>query len=1112
MKKSIFILISILLCFAFGISNYSKHSKPVNKSKQTRETWTITGTVTTAEEGDPLPGVNVMIKGTQQGTITDLDGNYRIDVVDSNNVLVFSFIGFESQEITIDNQTVIDVALIEDRVSLEEVVVVGYGTVKKSSLTGSVASVSAEELKMPTPKTWKRSNKSVNAVRLSVGDNEDDTLMLIGTEMKVQVDGFRARVLSNYYFYSEDDNYEGTFKIRMPTGASPYYFAFGPTEYLNKEDDEYVSFENFYDIDIYDYYEGDSLQLIHSKILDTKSEQWKQPKEAKVVPLQKAAYAYTETVRGQTDPMLAEWGGADVFNCRVFPIEGYHVHRVVIGYDVNLTSINNDKVFNLNIPKSSSATSIDLTVKKLTNARTSVSYKKGLTEDDTYYKLSIESPDSSNIEVRYAQTGNILLTDENKDYFASSFTLDLPKNERKSKAKDAVFAIDVSASSNPDKFNVWLKLLKSTLNNNQQSIKRFNVLFFNIETFWYQQNYVKNTPENVNQLMEFCNQLSLEGATDIGTAVNEFCNPSWAKNKSEKNIFLMSDASVTWGKEELYSISSGIGKKSIIYVYNTGISGTDMNVLAHLARESGGSLFSVTGEDEIEAASKAFNYEAWAVLSVKLAGCSDLLIQGRPKYIFPGQKIIVCGRSVPSKDAVLGLTLENGGKKQNLKLGFDHTIVSNLTKRVYGQVAVNQIESFDFLATKYAVPYAMHFKVPAKSCSMLMLESEEDYKEYNIELEKKSEVVKNSTVGKILSDLYKEVENSKGLEKDKLISQLEKLSKADGVDFEFSDTLRKIIEKTPAKYFRIEPSSFRCKNHFKQALSDTLLLELAKETPQFGLIESEADSLFKKFGKYDALKMLSTIVERNPNDGVLLQDVAFSAMRLGLSEHAYYLFKKVTEKRPHQPHAYLALAQILNDMGNNDLARIYYEIAYTAKWDRRFEDIKAVVGLDYLRFLKKVKKQRAHLRSKKIAKKRIVNLKSYLTSDEVDMDLDLDSIGLMISMVWNTDKTDFDLYVTEPTGEECSYSHTRTKAGGWISNDATEGYGPELYMSPFREKGKYKISVDYYADDDSRASTHSQVYLVIYENWGKKNEKVTRKVVSLKKEKEGQDVMEIDVD
>ncbi len=1077
---------------------------------------TITGTVTD-NTGEALPGVNVRAKGYSDiGTITDWNGQYSLSLPDEAQILIFSFVGMETKEVEIEGQSVIDVVLESDDLGLDEIVVVAYGTVKKSSITASITSlqgVSAGiELKKEMPKTWKRSNKLENAVRLSVGDDEEDTLMLIGTDMKVQVDGFRARVLTNYYFYSEYSNSEGTFKIRLPAGASPYYFAFGATEYFNKEDSDYISFEEHHDLYIEDYYDGDSLQMIFGKILETKSEQWKQPREAKVVPLQKAAYAYTETVRGETDPLLAEWGGADVFNCRVFPIEDEHVHRVVIGYDVYLTSINNDKVFNLNIPKSSSATSIDLTVKKLTNARTSVSYKKGLTEDDTYYKLSIESPDSSNIEVRYAQTGNILLTDENKDYFASSFTLDLPKNERKSKAKDAVFAIDVSASSNPDKFNVWLKLLKSTLNNNQQSIKRFNVLFFNIETFWYQQNYVKNTPENVNQLMEFCNQLSLEGATDIGTAVNEFCNPGWLKSKEAKNIFLMSDASVTWGKEELYSISSGIGKNNIIYVYNTGISGTDMDILEHLARESGGSLFSVTGEDEIEEASKAFNYEAWGIASLKLAGCNDLLIQGRPKYIFPGQKIIVCGRGVPAKEAFLGIALENGDEKQNLKFGFDHAIVSDLAKRVYGQIAVNQIESFDFLATEYSVPYAMHFKVPAKSCSMLMLESEDDYREYNIQLEEKTEVVKKSNVKEILSELYKEVENSKGLEKDKLIDQLEQLSNADGVDFEFSDTLRKIIKKTPAEYFRIEPSSFRCKNHFKQALSDTLLLELAKETPQFGLIESEADSLFKKFGKYDALKMLSTIVERNPNDGVLLQDVAFSAMRLGLSEHAYYLFKKVTEKRPHQPHAYLALAQILNDMGNNDLARIYYEIAYTAKWDRRFEDIKAVVGLDYLRFLQKVKKQGGRLRSKKIAKNRIRDLKSYLTSDEVDIELDLDSIGLMISMVWNTDKTDFDLYVTEPTGEECSYSHTRTKAGGWISNDATEGYGPELYMSPFREKGKYKISVDYYADDDSRASTHSQVYLVIYQNWGKKNEKVTRKVVSLKKEKEEQDVMEIDVD
>ncbi len=107
---------------------------------------TISGRVTSSEDNSELPGVNVLVKGTTQGTVTDIEGKYQIDVPSSESVLVFSSIGFVSEEIAVGDQTVIDMVLVPDIKSLSEVVVVGYGTVKKSDVTGSVASVTAEEL------------------------------------------------------------------------------------------------------------------------------------------------------------------------------------------------------------------------------------------------------------------------------------------------------------------------------------------------------------------------------------------------------------------------------------------------------------------------------------------------------------------------------------------------------------------------------------------------------------------------------------------------------------------------------------------------------------------------------------------------------------------------------------------------------------------------------------------------------------------------------------------------------------------------------------------------------------------------------------------------------
>ncbi len=110
----------------------------------------VTGKVTDIS-GNPIPGVNIIIKGTDSGTITDADGNYNITNVPASATLVFSFVGMLTEEVEVGSRNEINVVLAEDIQSLDEVVVIGYGTVKKRDLTGSVSSIKSEEiLKSPT--------------------------------------------------------------------------------------------------------------------------------------------------------------------------------------------------------------------------------------------------------------------------------------------------------------------------------------------------------------------------------------------------------------------------------------------------------------------------------------------------------------------------------------------------------------------------------------------------------------------------------------------------------------------------------------------------------------------------------------------------------------------------------------------------------------------------------------------------------------------------------------------------------------------------------------------------------------------------------------------------
>ncbi|MGK7394033.1 MAG: SusC/RagA family TonB-linked outer membrane protein [Candidatus Cyclobacteriaceae bacterium M3_2C_046] len=124
----------------------SSINEMINLSTGSRfQTRTITGKVTSNEDGNGLPGVNIVEKGTSNGTVTDVQGNYRIEVSDGAT-LVFSSVGYVSQEVEIGNRSVIDLTMSIDVTQLQELVVVGYGTQKKSDVTGAIGVVDGDEL------------------------------------------------------------------------------------------------------------------------------------------------------------------------------------------------------------------------------------------------------------------------------------------------------------------------------------------------------------------------------------------------------------------------------------------------------------------------------------------------------------------------------------------------------------------------------------------------------------------------------------------------------------------------------------------------------------------------------------------------------------------------------------------------------------------------------------------------------------------------------------------------------------------------------------------------------------------------------------------------------
>ena len=132
-----------------ALTSYAHEAREIDAIAQSAKKRTVTGTITDASDGTPIIGANIVVKGSQTGVISDLDGNYSIEV-SSKDVLVISFIGYKTREVPVVDLGIINVKLKSDNEMLDEVVVVGAGTQKKVSVTGSITSVKGSSLVTPT--------------------------------------------------------------------------------------------------------------------------------------------------------------------------------------------------------------------------------------------------------------------------------------------------------------------------------------------------------------------------------------------------------------------------------------------------------------------------------------------------------------------------------------------------------------------------------------------------------------------------------------------------------------------------------------------------------------------------------------------------------------------------------------------------------------------------------------------------------------------------------------------------------------------------------------------------------------------------------------------------
>ncbi len=990
----------------------------------------------------------------------------------------------------------------------------GLGVNSDAGVAGNVVTDTTANPKAAEPHsggpaaTWRRSEVTPNASRLMIGENEE--LPLQAMEANVQVDGFRARVLIDLYYYNDRDRrYEGTFKIRLPSDASLYFLAFGETVYKTPHPPELTS-QAFFSVE-----RTRDLGSDPAEIMLARSETWKEPKEARVVPKEKAAHSYRETVRRRVDPALAEWAGAGVFSARVFPLVPKAWHRIVIGYDVNLLAVGDELLYRLDLPRSVPQVLVDLRATdyagrppQVTPARRGE--KPSLVRGQYHYRF--ENPTAPVIELRQSASEPLLLTgrdDKLGDFFAARLRVpetDAPKAGAYAgrAAKRALFMVDTSLSAAPDRMNIYLDLLKAMLDGNRDTIQSFQVQFFNVESHTWRSGWVPNTPGNVAAAVEYAQSLALEGATDLeqalrfagsllsqegdsGSPRNVQSATAQPANAQPADVFLLTDGSATWGATNTNDLIALVPAQATLFAYTTGMSGDDTLLLSRLTQATGGAHFAVTGENAVDSTARAHRSRPWLLKGITIPGGTDLLVAGRPVAVYPGQTLLVAGRGNP-EDASITLHLARDGQEETISLQ-SRQVASELAPRIYGQVATDSLEAMHTAVEDVAVAYARHFRVPGQTCSLLMLETEADYQRFGIKPEEDALVVQLTPAMEAIRAAEQRHEELQRSAKAAFEAYLDRLTKMPGMDLEVPPVLRIAINRLPEESFRLVRRPLDCKQRMWRDLPAAHQDEVLSSRPlDYSQITKEADRRFRAASADDALKALSSLVELDPGNVALARDIAYSAMEWGLADQAYVLLQRVAAARPYEPHTYQAMAQCLAAAGKADLAMVYYELAVGGRWGNRFREFNSIASFDYLRLLKQIDRGESPAQLRPLAQQRQQALQTQHGLDQAD---------LVVMIAWNTDGTDVDLHVTEPTGEVCYYSHPQTRIGGRLTQDVTEGLGPEMYVLPKARPGEYVVFAHYFADDTNRASTRTRVFATVYRNWGTEREVVERATVTL---------------
>ena len=259
-----------------------------------------------------------------------------------------------------------------------------------------------------------------------------------------------------------------------------------------------------------------------------------------------------------------------------------------------------------------------------------------------------------------------------------------------------------------------------------------------------------------------------------------------------------------------------------------------------------------------------------------------------------------------------------------------------------------------------------------------------------------------------------------------------------------------------------------------------------------------AQFFFKNEQSEFGLQVLSNIAELKIQDSRLLRTMAMALRQNNYFNISIWAYKKVLADRKEEPQSYRDLALTLiqriekgqtqsqdNKADYQQAAHLMYQVV-TKKWDR-FDGIEVTVLMELNALIPILKKNQ-------------------INYDFIDKRLiDLLDVDLRITLAWDSDMTDIDLWVIEPSGEKITYSNTLSQVGGMFYKDFTGGYGPEEYLLHHAPKGEYSIKVHFYGNNSPELTGATTLYVDVFTNFARKNQK--SQTLSLRLENQDDDYL-----